>query len=130
MMKFYGRFACFFAAVLLGGCTYVEPFFLLNDTSAGITIHFENEEVHIKPGKTKKLRGLHYLSASIEMPDGRKQSYNNSLSDMRINHAEYLGTYICMRFWGSRTNLRFTMKGNLELLPCNADHEIRVLAPD
>ncbi|WP_444918314.1 hypothetical protein [Microbulbifer sp. JMSA003] len=113
----------------IAGCSYIEPFYVLNSSDAEVMVKAAHNEYSIAPGSTKKIRGLHYHGATIS--NGVTEiSYNNALTDMVPNWHQYSDTYICRNFFGSRINVEFTHSNELLLLPCKKGGAVKVISPD
>jgi hypothetical protein len=117
------------AASALASCSYMAPVYLNNASSRQILVFFQDHEVHVKPGKTRKIRGLHYSGAAIQFVGGARVSFGKSLRELVDNYRKY-DAYICSGFWGTRIDVRLKNEQTFELLPCDQEGKVQLFSPD
>ncbi len=109
--------------VLLNGCTYSAPTYFENASSGLILITSGGLSYDVKPGKIRKIRGVHYENLEIKFASGVIKSFTSDHLAFLNNWQEYQGKYICSGFWGSKIKIELTQQEEVVVLPCTIEHK-------
>ena len=101
-----------------------------NASTLELTISFDSQSRVVLPGKTKKIRALHYHASVTFTSGGTSSSYSHSLAKGPDNWNSYYPGYVCQKSLGMRIDLTYTEKRELVLEPCDDTHPRKLLPPD